>query len=86
MASKTSAGTLGFVCLICGQNTIQKGHMKRHMREKHMEPSRFECPACNKVFKNRSFDDHVKKVHPTWQGVDLNKFRVVQINAGDELC
>ena len=77
MATKTSVGNLGFVCLLCGQSTTQKGHLKRHMREKHMEPSRFQCPACNKVFKNRGFEDHVKKVHPTWQGVDLNDFKIV---------
>ena len=77
MATKTSVGNLGFVCLLCGQSTTQKGHLKRHMREKHMEPTRFQCPACNKVFKNRGFEDHVKKVHPTWQGVDLNDFKIV---------
>ena len=77
MATKTSVGNLGFVCLLCGQSTTQKGCLKRHMREKHMEPSRFQCPACNKVFKNRAFEDHVMRVHPTWRGVDFNDFKIV---------
>ena len=83
MATKTSVGNLGFVCLLCGQSTTQKGHLKRHMREKHMEPTHFQCPnkdfkkVCNKVFTNRAFEDHVRRVHPDWQGVDLNDFKIV---------
>ncbi len=65
----------GFACMICGRTISRPENMRRHMRETHMKPRLFRCPPCDKVFVNRTFYDHVVKVHPGWKGMKLSKFR-----------
>ena len=75
---KTKQGRLGYVCLICGRCCKQRGHIKRHMKEMHMKPVRYECPTCKKRFVNRGFEKHVRAHHPTWVGVDLKSFQIAE--------
>ena len=76
MQLKMRAGHLGFVCLICGQTCKEKGKMKRHMKSRHMRPVHYRCPTCELIFVNRGFENHFRKSHPEWKGVDLASFQV----------
>ena len=51
-------------------------NMRNHMRDRHMSMRRYKCPQCQKVLSNRSFGNHVHKVHPQWRGMDLERFRI----------
>ena len=66
----------GFVCLICSRSIKQMTKMRRHMREVHMKPKEYRCPPCNLVFKNRHFGDHVRKFHPDWRGINIDRFLI----------
>ena len=65
----------GLVCLMCSK-IISQNHMRRHMKEVHTSPEKYKCPPCGLIFKNREMYKHVKKFHPDWQGISLDKFKL----------
>ena len=46
-------------CDLCDYRSKRKGHLKRHMQEKHGPNEKIQCEFCHKVFKNeRCFAQH----------------------------
>ena len=46
-------------CDQCDYRSKRKGHLKRHMQEKHGPNEKIQCEFCHKVFKNeRCFAQH----------------------------
>ena len=76
MRTKVEESSFGFVCVLCGQAIRLRQNMRNHMRDRHMSMRRYKCPQCHKVLSNRSFVNHVNKVHPNWRGMDYERFRI----------
>ena len=76
MSTKVKLCDKGFACLLCGQTIKAKQNMKNHLRDIHMKPRQYKCPPCDKFFTNRSFVQHIYKLHPDWHGIDYESFRI----------
>ena len=70
----------GFMCLLCGKNIKRIDHMRRHLKEQHMQPEYFRCPPCDRVFVNRQFYEHIHKTHPTWKDIDYDRYRLNDVD------
>lgn len=86
MKNQVQKLTNGFMCLICGRIFGRLDHMRRHLKEQHMQPEYFRCPPCNEVFINRRFYNHVRKAHPTWKEIDYNRYRLKEVELSDQIA
>ena len=43
-----------WACRECPYNSRNKTHVVEHVESKHVEHMGYECPFCNKIYKNRS--------------------------------
>lgn len=46
-------GVLPFSCNFCKKEFLDHGHVKRHVRECHLEQNRWKCPHCQKKLSRR---------------------------------
>ena len=88
MKTQVQKVTNGYMCLICGRISSRLDHLKRHLKEQHMQPEYFRCPPCNQVFVNRQFYNHIRKAHPTWKDIDYKRYLLKEVevmsqNAGN---
>ena len=79
MRTQVQQCTDGFMCLMCGKIVKRANHMRRHIKEQHMQAEYFRCPPCDRVFVNRQFYNHIQKTHPTWKDIDYDRYRVQDV-------
>jgi len=74
----TAAG--GHFCKFC-LKVLGKGSVKNHFEDLHWsDTTPYQCPApeCKKVYTAKSaFRSHIKRNHPEWKGIPLEKFKKV---------
>ena len=79
MRTQVQQCTDGFMCLMCGKIVKRANHMRRHLKEQHMQAEYFRCPPCDRVFVNRQFYNHIQKSHPTWKDIDYDRYRIEEV-------
>lgn len=48
-----------YQCDACKYRSKRRGHLKRHIQEKHGPNERIQCEFCHKIYKHeRSFSEH----------------------------
>ena len=67
----------GLVCLKCGSVVKNKGTMKTHMRDKHVNAHlKYRCPVCQRVYGSRnSIANHLSTAHKM-RGIDVDRLAV----------
>ncbi|XP_059089250.1 broad-complex core protein isoforms 1/2/3/4/5-like isoform X33 [Tigriopus californicus] len=58
MDSMIHCSSVGWICQLCGQKSLRKTNLMRHMISKHTRPQ-FTCQFCDKVFSR----EDIRKLH-----------------------
>jgi rubredoxin len=61
-----------FVCRLCGAVLCRRQNLKIHIRDLHYNAKQYQCPVCQKIYKNKSsLRVHTIAAHKELKGLDL---------------